>query len=150
MKLATLILKDIFLPDVVVDKRLQEISFGSFEEYLLSDILSNQSKEIKDFDTDQWNYKINGGENYPELCQRLHDWGMEQKKPCVVFSHGVVARVFLSMMGNVPKKIVMRNLIPHEGVVHFKKNDVTLYQNISNHNFVNDDFNILYSKIISV
>lgn len=106
------------LPDVQLDPRLVEISFGILEGHLHSELPPEMATAPGDRSADYWSYRPEGGENYVDVVARLEAFGLDLSHSAVVVSHGGIARALRvliegceveeSLNWHPPQDVVMR------------------------------------------
>lgn len=80
---------------IVYDDRLKERSYGHWQGLTDAEIIERYPDEWAARETDRWSYAVpGGGENYPELGDRLIDWLGEQAadRSIVLVTHGQAGR----------------------------------------------------------
>ncbi|KRA55946.1 histidine phosphatase family protein [Devosia sp. Root635] len=115
---------DTDLPPVVLDPRLLEISFGTHEGRLHSEIAREQALVG---DHDRWHYRPEQGESYDDVALRLLDFARELTQHAVVVAHGGVLRVLRHLVEGVERDQVVSWPPPQGAVAHFVRGRMTLY-----------------------
>jgi probable phosphoglycerate mutase len=116
------------LPPVIHDTRLIEISFGTMEGRLHSEIANQESVAAPgQRDASYWQFRPDGGENYDDVAARLLDFARELTEHAVVVAHGGVLRVLRHLVAGTPRGDVL-NWPPPQGVIaHFAGGRMTLH-----------------------
>ncbi len=79
-------------PNVKLDERLIEVSFGDWEGVTLEELTKKVPDQIEDRKKIKWDMVPPNGESYAMLSERVKSWLDEQQGPCLVVSHGGVMR----------------------------------------------------------
>ena len=97
---------------VLVDRRLNEVSFGKWEGKTHADIRVQFPQAVRNWYAARWSSKPPGGESLRSLERRvsyflndLLDQFSDHEGSCVVVTHGGPIRMFLIRMLKVPPKI---------------------------------------------
>ncbi len=80
---------------IVYDDRLKERCYGHWQGLTDAEIIARYPDEWAAREADRWSYAVpGGGENYPELGDRVIGWLDEQApgKPIVLVTHGQAGR----------------------------------------------------------
>ena len=95
--------RELGLPDAggEFDDRLVEFTFGRWEGLTWPEVCARDPELARARESDKWNFTPPGGESYAQLKLRLAPWLAEQERPCVVVSHGGVARALMAMIGGL-------------------------------------------------
>ena len=118
---------DVALPPVIHDKRLIEISFGTLEGRLHSEINRELALAPGERDASYWHFRPEGGENYEDVATRLLDFAHELTQHTVVVAHGGVLRVLRHLVEGTERGEVL-NWPPPQGVIaHFVGHRMTLH-----------------------
>ena len=80
------------LPDVAMDSRLIEISFGVYEGQLHAELAAGAMPIAGERDASFWYFRPPEGESYDDLAQRIAEFGRSPPRRAVVVSHGGAAR----------------------------------------------------------
>jgi broad specificity phosphatase PhoE len=83
----------------VVDARLAEMSFGSWEGLTYEEIRARDRAGLAMRERDKWNFSPPDGESYAKLCARVRDWHAELAGDAIVAAHGGVARTLMVVLG---------------------------------------------------
>jgi len=114
---------DLELPPVVLDPRLIEISFGTLEGRLHSEI----DREMAVAAGDRWHFRPERGESYDDVAVRLLDFARELTRHSVVVAHGGVLRVLRHLVEGVERDQVVNWPPPQGAIAHFVRCRMTLY-----------------------
>jgi broad specificity phosphatase PhoE len=85
--------------DYATDRRLAELSFGSWEGLTYKEVKDQDRSILAKRDRDKWNFQPPGGESYAQLLVRVREWSDSVSGDAVVTAHGGVARAFLVLYG---------------------------------------------------
>jgi probable phosphoglycerate mutase len=96
-------------PELTIDRRLREISAGSWDGLTFRDI---ELRSPGTFDGDgryEWNFRAPGGETYDSFAARVAEWLSEAVAAPFVISvtHGVVSRVLRGLYASLPREIAL-------------------------------------------
>ena len=80
------------LPDVTIDPRLVEISFGVHEGRLHHELVSEMAI-AGERDSSFWHFRPPEGESYQDVTSRIIDFGASLTGPSIIVSHGGILRV---------------------------------------------------------
>ncbi|MEO5805816.1 histidine phosphatase family protein [Devosia sp.] len=118
---------DVRLPDVIVDQRLIEISFGTLEGRLHAEINREMAIAPGEREASYWHFRPERGENYDDVAKRLVDFAKVLTQHAVVVAHGGVLRVLRHLVEGADHGTVV-NWPPPQGVIaHFAKGTMTLH-----------------------
>lgn len=118
---------DVELPPVIQDRRLIEISFGTLEGRLHSEIDREHARAPGERDESYWGFRPEGGENYGDVAARLLDFARELTHHSVVVAHGGVLRVLRHLIEGTPRAEVLNWPPPQGVVVRFMGGGMTLH-----------------------
>jgi len=104
------------LPEVEIDPRLMEISFGALEGLLHSELPAHVATAPGYRGADYWEFRPEGGENYLDVEARLSDFAMKLGGPSVVVAHGGIARVLRVLVAHADVGDVI-NWTPRQDVI---------------------------------
>ena len=85
-----------------MDDRLKEIAFGRWEGMTWGELKQSDPLAVKERNADKWGFVPPGGESYALLAERVKPWLASLSGDTVVVSHGGVARVFLTLLADMP------------------------------------------------
>lgn len=148
---ARIVLGDRDIP-ILLDERIQEISFGEWEGLCCRGDNYNVPEEFTLFFKDPWNYQPpKGGETLHEVCARTKDFYDEliskeeyQDKTILIAMHGCSTRAFLRSVyedkndfwhRNVPPNCAVNILDVQNGKAKFLAEDVVYYDRTKIKNF---------------
>ena len=80
--------------EIILDKRLRERCYGSFEGKVYSDFSEEEIAIYRAYKQDPFKNRLSGGEDSYELFARINDWLQElpESGRVIVFTHGGVIR----------------------------------------------------------
>ncbi|AKR54546.1 phosphoglycerate mutase [Youhaiella tibetensis] len=114
------------LPEVSIDPRLMEISFGALEGLLHAELPSHMATAPGDRGADYWEFRPEGGENYLDVEARLSDFALDLGGPSVVVAHGGVARVLRVLVQHAPIADVINWTPAQDVIMHFTEGHLEL------------------------
>jgi probable phosphoglycerate mutase len=106
------------LPDVTIDPRLVEISFGVHEGRLHHELVSEMAI-AGSRDASFWRYRPPEGESYEDVATRILDFGASLTGPAVIVSHGGILRVLRHLIEGFPHDHAVNWPAPQDSVFHF-------------------------------
>ena len=115
------------LPEVTIDPRLIEISFGIYEGRLHTDLKDGEMAIAGERDEAFWHFRPPQGESYDDLAERVSDFGRSLAGPSIVVAHGGLLRVLMHLIEGYPKVKTVNWFPPQDSVVHFVKGRATVY-----------------------
>ena len=115
------------LPEVAIDPRLVEISFGTFEGLLHTDLATGLMPIAGERDAAFWGFRPDGGESYADLATRIISFAADLTGPSVIVSHGGVLRVFRRLIEDFAPERAVNWFPPQDSVVHFVGGKATVY-----------------------
>jgi broad specificity phosphatase PhoE len=107
------------LPDVTIDPRLIEISFGIYEGHLHADLAAGQMAIAGERDASFWHFRPPEGESYDDVARRILDFGASLTGPSIIVSHGGILRVLRHLIEGFPHDRTVNWFPPQDSVVHF-------------------------------
>jgi probable phosphoglycerate mutase len=107
------------LPDLTIDKRLIEISFGIYEGRLHTEIANAEMAMAGERDAGFWYFRPPEGESYQDVAARVLDFGASLTGPSVIVSHGGILRVLRHLIEGFPLERAVNWFPPQDSVVHF-------------------------------
>jgi probable phosphoglycerate mutase len=107
------------LPDVTIDPRLIEISFGIYEGHLHADLAAGQMAIAGERDASFWHFRPPEGESYDDVAKRVLDFGAALTGPSIIVSHGGILRVLRHLIEGFPHERAVNWFPPQDSVVHF-------------------------------
>jgi probable phosphoglycerate mutase len=118
---------DTSLPDVRVEPRLIEISFGIYEGRLHAELAAGAMPIAGERSADFWYFRPPEGESYDDLAARIADLARGLERPAIVVSHGGVLRVLRRLIEGFPPDRAVNWFPPQDSVVHFAGGKATVY-----------------------
>ena len=107
------------LPDLTIDPRLIEISFGIYEGHLHTDLASGTMAIAGERSADFWYFRPPEGESYDDVARRVLDFGAALTGPSVIVSHGGILRVLRHLIEDFPHERAVNWFPPQDSVIHF-------------------------------
>jgi len=115
------------VPDVTIDPRLVEISFGVYEGNLHRDLASGAFAIAGERDASFWHFRPPEGESYDDVSRRVRSFGASLVGPSVIVSHGGVLRVLRHLIEGFPHERAVNWFPPQDSVVHFANGRSVVY-----------------------
>ena len=115
------------LPEVTVDKRLIEISFGIYEGQLHAELATGAMPIAGERDASFWYFRPPEGESYDDLASRITDFGRALPRRAIIVSHGGVLRALRRLIEDFPPDRAVNWFPPQDSVVHFADGRATVY-----------------------
>jgi broad specificity phosphatase PhoE len=115
------------LPDVTIDPRLIEISFGIYEGHLHTDLAAGQMAIAGERDASFWYFRPPEGESYDDVAKRVLDFGAALPGPTIIVSHGGILRVLRHLIEGFPLERAVNWFPPQDSVVHFVRGKSQVY-----------------------
>lgn len=115
------------LPDLTIDPRLIEISFGDYEGRLHTELASGTMAIAGERDADFWNFRPPNGESYADVATRVLDFGASLTGPSIIVSHGGILRVLRALIEGFPHERAVNWFPPQDSVVHFLEGKSVVY-----------------------
>ena len=116
---------------IVYDDRLKERSYGHWQGLTDAEIIARYPDEWAAREADPWSYDIpGGGENYPELGDRVIDWLAEQApdRPIVLITHGQTGRALRGRLLGLSPVETLALPEPQTAAFHIKDGEATLLE----------------------
>ena len=107
------------LPDITIDPRLIEISFGIYEGHLHTELAAGEMAIAGERDASFWHFRPPEGESYDDVAVRVRDFGASLTGPSVIVSHGGILRVLRHLIEGFPHERAVNWFPPQDSVVHF-------------------------------
>ena len=107
------------LPDITIDPRLIEVSFGIYEGHLHTELASGAMAIAGERDANFWDFRPPEGESYADVAQRVLDFGAGLEGPSIIVSHGGILRVLRHLIEGFPHERAVNWFPPQDSVVHF-------------------------------
>jgi broad specificity phosphatase PhoE len=114
-------------PDVVLDDRLIEISFGIHEGQLHREIIDHAMLAPGTRDEEFWDFRPEAGENYDDLSARITEFGTRLTGRSVIVAHGGVLRVLRHLIVGTARAEVVNWSTPQDVVYHLAGGQMTVY-----------------------
>lgn len=91
-------------PDLIVDARLREVSFGDWEGRAWDEIYENDRQRYDAWSERWWDLAPPGGESFADLAERVLAWfrDLGEGEDTVVVAHGGSIRALLVMLLAIP------------------------------------------------
>ncbi|MBN9305422.1 MAG: hypothetical protein BGO82_02920 [Devosia sp. 67-54] len=115
------------LPDVTIDPRLIEISFGAYEGRLHTELAAGAMAIAGERDASFWHFRPPEGESYADVAARLGDFGASLTGPSVIVAHGGILRVLRHLIEGLPPEQAVNWFPPQDSVVHFTDGKSAVY-----------------------
>jgi probable phosphoglycerate mutase len=115
------------LPDLTIDPRLIEISFGDYEGHLHTELASGAMAIAGERDGDFWHFRPPNGESYADVAKRVLDFGASLTGPSIIVSHGGILRVLRALIEGFPHERAVNWFPPQDSVVHFQDGKSVVY-----------------------
>ena len=115
------------LPEVIIDPRLIEISFGIYEGRLHTELSAGEMTIAGERDADFWFFRPPEGESYDDLARRVTDFGQSLRGPSIVVAHGGILRVLKFLIEGFPAAEAVNWFPPQDSVVHFLDGRAAIY-----------------------
>ena len=114
-------------PDVTIDPRLIEISFGIYEGHLHTELASGAMAIAGERDASFWHFRPPEGESYADVAVRIGDFGAALTGPSVIVAHGGILRVLRHLIEGFPPEKAVNWFPPQDSVVHFTDGKSVVY-----------------------
>ena len=115
------------LPEVTVDPRLIEISFGIYEGRLHTELAGGEMVIAGERDASFWDFRPPQGESYADLAARVSDFGGSLAGPSILVAHGGLLRVLMHLIEGYPREKTVNWFPPQDSVIHFIDGRATVY-----------------------
>lgn len=115
------------LPDITIDPRLIEISFGIYEGHLHTELASGAMAIAGERDASFWHFRPPEGESYDDVAKRVLDFGSALTGPAIIVSHGGILRVLRALIEGFPHERAVNWFPPQDSVVHFTEGKSVVY-----------------------
>lgn len=106
------------LPELIVDPRLVEISFGIHEGRLHRELVADMAV-AGERDASFWQFRPPEGESYSDVAARIREFGAALPGPAIIVSHGGILRVLRHLIEGFPHERAVNWFPPQDSVVHF-------------------------------
>jgi probable phosphoglycerate mutase len=115
------------VPDITIDPRLIEISFGAYEGHLHTELAAGAMAIAGERDANFWYFRPPEGESYDDVAKRVMDFGASLTGPAVIVSHGGILRVLRHLIEGFPHERAVNWFPPQDSVVHFVDGKSVVY-----------------------
>jgi probable phosphoglycerate mutase len=115
------------LPNVTIDPRLIEISFGIYEGHLHTELAAGTMAIAGERDASFWHFRPPQGESYDDVASRVLDFGSALTGPAIIVSHGGILRVLRHLIEGFPHERAVNWFPPQDSVVHFTEGKSVVY-----------------------
>lgn len=115
------------LPDITIDPRLIEVSFGIYEGRLHKELAAGAMAIAGEREADFWYFRPPEGESYDDVATRMLDFGASLTGPSVIVSHGGILRVLRHLIEGFPHERAVNWFPPQDSVVHFTGGKSVVY-----------------------
>ena len=115
------------LPEITIDPRLVEVSFGIYEGHLHTELSTGAMAMAGERDASFWYFRPPGGESYEDVRQRMLDFGASLNGPSIIVSHGGIPRVLRHLIEGFPHERAVNWFPPQDSVVHFTGGKSVVY-----------------------
>jgi probable phosphoglycerate mutase len=115
------------LPDITIDPRLVEISFGLYEGHLHTELASGAMAIAGEREASFWDFRPPEGESYSDVARRVADFGASLTGPSIIVSHGGILRVLRALIEAFPHERAVNWFPPQDSVVHFANGKSVVY-----------------------
>ena len=114
-------------PDITIDPRLVEISFGLYEGHLHTELASGAMAIAGEREASFWDFRPPEGESYSDVARRVADFGASLTGPSIIVSHGGILRVLRALIEAFPRERAVNWFPPQDSVVHFANGRSVVY-----------------------
>ena len=115
------------LPDVTIDPRLVEVSFGIHEGHLHTELTNGAMAMAGERDAAFWYFRPPEGESYEDVAVRILDFAGSLTGPAIIVSHGGILRVLRHLIEGFPHERAVNWFPPQDSVVHFLDGKSVVY-----------------------
>jgi broad specificity phosphatase PhoE len=115
------------VPDITIDPRLVEVSFGIYEGYLHAELASGAMAIAGERDASFWDFRPPEGESYADVAHRVLDFAASLTGPSIIVSHGGILRVLRALIEGFPHDRAVNWFPPQDSVVHFANGKSVVY-----------------------
>ena len=104
------------------DNRIMEFNYGVFEGKRKQDLIDTEAFKARE--ENKWFYKIEGGDSYEIVAQRVQSFlnSIAQEKEVMIIAHEMVNRTLRGLYFNLPKEKILNFRQPNDVVLFFKGN----------------------------
>ncbi len=107
--------------DYIIDERLKEVSFGSWEGRSWPELIENEPEAIAERGSGTFHFTPPKGESYAELSRRVAEWFTELGRDTIVVSHGGVSRVLRGIVLELADDDVTKLKAPQNKIMQLEK-----------------------------
>jgi probable phosphoglycerate mutase len=104
-------------PEVELDDRLKEMSWGQHDGRLRSEL---EAENPETFGRTGWAFDAASGETYEDVAARVGSWLADQppepERRIIAVSHGVAGRVLRGLYANLPRDLAGQQDVPQDAV----------------------------------
>ncbi len=118
---------DITLPPVIYDDRLREISFGTMEGKLHTELSKDMAVVPGEREGSYWYHRPPEGESYQDLADRLNSFKSELNGSSVVVAHGGILRALRRLIEDAPLVEVVNWPPPQGAIAHFHEGRMDMH-----------------------
>nr|WP_321457935.1 histidine phosphatase family protein [uncultured Cohaesibacter sp.] len=123
---AALIAEEVELGPVALEPRIREVGLGSWEGWTGDEIASRHGKDLTGIPRMAWGFHSPDGEGFEAAALRVRQWlGERREKTLVVITHGMIGRVFRSLLADVPPEISMVSNVPQNAIWRLSQGSLT-------------------------
>lgn len=115
------------LPEVGIDPRLVELSFGIYEGRLHTELSHAEMTIAGERDEQFWDFRPPKGESYADLAARVADFGRTLTGPSIVVAHGGLLRVLMHIIEGYSQVKAVNWFPPQDSITHFIDGRAVLY-----------------------
>jgi probable phosphoglycerate mutase len=108
-----------------VDRRLMELSYGSWEGQLQSHLPQTDPQGLADRALDPFRWRPVGGESYADLLRRIVDWTETLERDTVIASHGGVSRCLRAHLLKLDPETIPALESPQDKVLVISSGEMT-------------------------
>lgn len=107
---------------LILDDRLQEIDFGTWEGCTREEI---KSQIDYSFESGIWHFRSPGGEDFNKISERVESFLADMTEPAIVFTHGITSIVLRGLCIGLNQTELLR--LPREQgcIIHVSKGEET-------------------------
>ncbi|MGA2125589.1 MAG: histidine phosphatase family protein [Xanthobacteraceae bacterium] len=110
------------------DARLEELTFGAWEGFTLTEIAARQPDMLAARERDKWRFVPPGGESYEQLCERVRNWYRALDRDTIAVAHGGTFRVLLVITGLATPQTAPSEWVTQGAVYRFAGGSVACYE----------------------
>ncbi|MBV9374536.1 MAG: histidine phosphatase family protein [Alphaproteobacteria bacterium] len=111
------------VPELVIDKRLRELSIGSWDGLTYDEIAVCCPGVFDGDNGPEWCFRSPDGERYESFAARIGEWLSEAfDAPYVVaVTHGIVSRILRGLYAGLPRGVAMTLPVPQNKIFRLSK-----------------------------